>query len=70
MAGNPIVGRYKLYKQGTTKLIQWLAQAAGACCDLTSILKALQGQSTICVQEPTSIVKRSNKSKKKDKEAV
>ncbi|KAK5119636.1 hypothetical protein LTR85_007465 [Meristemomyces frigidus] len=39
---SPILGRYKLYKAGTARLVQWVARTASGCCDITSIVKALR----------------------------
>ncbi|KAK4539781.1 hypothetical protein LTR36_010369 [Oleoguttula mirabilis] len=41
MAPKALLGRYKLYKAGTTRLVQWLASSASQCCDLKSIVKSL-----------------------------
>ncbi|KAK5113585.1 hypothetical protein LTR85_010814 [Meristemomyces frigidus] len=41
MAPKALLGRYKLYKAGTKKLINWLASSAGRCSDLKSIIKSL-----------------------------
>jgi len=41
MAPKPLSGRYKFYKAGTKKLINWLANSAGRCSDLKSIIKSL-----------------------------
>ncbi|KAK4548195.1 hypothetical protein LTR36_010064 [Oleoguttula mirabilis] len=40
MARNPVVGRYRLYKEGTAKLVRWLAQTASRCCDISAIIKS------------------------------
>ena len=40
MASPGLLGRYKLYKTGTNKLVQWLAHSASRCCDLTTIIKS------------------------------
>jgi len=42
MAPNPIVGKYRLYKTGTNKLVQWLAKAASACCDISTIINSIK----------------------------
>lgn len=39
---SPIQGRYKLYKAGTAKLVQWLATTANSCCDISSILSSFR----------------------------
>ncbi|KAK5708330.1 hypothetical protein LTR97_000870 [Elasticomyces elasticus] len=41
MAPGTLHGRYKLYKAGTAKLVQWLAKSAERCCDLKSVIKSL-----------------------------
>ena len=40
MAPSALLGRYKLYKAGTNKLVQWLAHSASRCCDISTIIKA------------------------------
>jgi len=37
----PLLGRYRLYKSGTKRLIDWLTNSASHCCDLKSIIKSL-----------------------------
>lgn len=37
-------GRYKVYKAGTKKLVDWLVNTAGHCCDLRAIIKSLHGR--------------------------
>lgn len=37
MARNPVVGRHRLYKEGTTKLISWLTKTANQYCDISSM---------------------------------
>lgn len=60
MAPKPLFGRYKLYKAGTNKLIQWLASSASRCCELKSIVKSLgsslKAKTTKKNKEPTSPV--------------
>lgn len=34
-------GRYKLYKAGTKKLVDWLVASARMCCELKSVIKSL-----------------------------
>ena len=41
MAPQEVVGRYRLYKQGTRSLVYWLTQTAAKYCDLKSIIKSL-----------------------------
>ncbi|KAK4949366.1 hypothetical protein LTR10_011984 [Elasticomyces elasticus] len=41
MAPTKLHGRYKLYKAGTAKLVQWLAKSAESCCDLKTVIKSL-----------------------------
>ncbi|KAK4544053.1 hypothetical protein LTR36_004551 [Oleoguttula mirabilis] len=53
MATSPIIGRYKLYKAGTTKVVQWLAKTAGACCDIGSIISSLKTKSTKKKKKPS-----------------
>jgi len=38
MVRNPVVGRYRLYKEGTAKLGRWLAKTASRCGDVATIL--------------------------------
>lgn len=46
-ATKPLVGRYKLYKAGTSKLVNWLSNTGSRCCDLKKVLKSLSsGTST------------------------
>lgn len=42
MASNTLHGRYKLYKRGTEKVVDWLVKTANNCCDITLIIKSLQ----------------------------
>lgn len=37
----PLLGRYRLYKTGTKRLIDWLANSASHCCDIKTIIKSL-----------------------------
>lgn len=37
-------GRYKVYKKGTNKLIDFLISAAGRCCDLKAIISSLKNK--------------------------
>jgi hypothetical protein len=55
-APNALQGRYKVYKQGTNKLIEFLITAAGRCCDLKTIVHSIKNKITI---------KKSNKSQPK-----
>lgn len=41
MAPQALLGRYKIYKAGTKKLVEWLVASAGRCCDLNAIIKSL-----------------------------
>ncbi|KAK3716046.1 hypothetical protein LTR37_006776 [Vermiconidia calcicola] len=37
-------GRYKVYKAGTKKLVDWLVNTGDRCCDLKAIIKSFQGR--------------------------
>lgn len=41
MAHNPIIGRYRLYKEGTNKLVAWMAKTASRCCDVSNIVTSI-----------------------------
>ncbi|KAK4544128.1 hypothetical protein LTR36_004626 [Oleoguttula mirabilis] len=38
---SPIQGRYKLYKAGTARRVEWLAKTASRCCNVTTIIGSL-----------------------------
>ena len=42
MASQQVVGRYKLYKQGTRNLVYWLTVTAEQYCDLKTVIRALR----------------------------
>ncbi|CAK4031418.1 Hypothetical predicted protein [Lecanosticta acicola] len=39
-------GRYARYKQGTDRLVEWLARKANQCCDITLIVRSLSRSSS------------------------
>ncbi|KAF2774350.1 hypothetical protein EJ03DRAFT_5303 [Teratosphaeria nubilosa] len=47
MAPQPLTGRYKLYKAGTAKLVDWLATTASRCCDIRIVIKSLAGSGNV-----------------------
>lgn len=47
MASESLIGRYKLYKAGTRKLVDWLTTAAGKCCDLRSVIRSLRAEASV-----------------------
>lgn len=43
----PIVGRYKLYKKGTERLVSWLTHTARKCTGSTKLFETLKSRSTL-----------------------
>lgn len=47
MANSPLSGRYKLYKAGTSKVVNWLANAASRCCDIKTVVQSLGSSASV-----------------------
>ncbi|CZT20929.1 uncharacterized protein RCC_06790 [Ramularia collo-cygni] len=55
MVPKPLIGRYKLYKAGTSRLVEWLSITGGRCCDLKKVLKSLNSGVSTKKQSEKSI---------------